>query len=218
MTVPQKYANNYVSIKFMLSSYRALSDARTGIDHLEKLMKDSSFLFSEWRVIWLGVCTTLRSAIDLFKIDQKICISREIGSQIKCEWEDIKKNSERHPIYWNFLHRERNNIIHEYKWSAYEAWMKPDGSVQSPPSILGRLLVSDGASAVLLMKHGDYAGRDSLDLLKEAADWVEARIFAAVVRAGFDPEEKRGLWDFREMPKSPVGESSVFGRFLEMRG
>ncbi len=201
MTIPSRYANNFAPIKYMLSSYRALSDGRAGIQHLEELLRESQFLFSEWKIVWTGACATLRTSIDLFKIDAKSCLSVDIRREIRSEWDSIKKEAEDHQIYWRFLKEERDNIIHEYKWSAYEAWMKPDGVIRASESILGSLLISDGASRVLLMRNGIYAGRNSLDLLIEASDWVEARIFAAIRRAGFEPEEQRSIYDFRAPPK-----------------
>lgn len=213
MTVPRRYANNYVAIKYMLSSFRALTDGRAGITHLEKMLTEESFLFSEWRIIWTGVCTTLRTSIDLFKLDARSCLNVELRNEIRDEWRLIKFNYDEHIIYWEFIKKERDNIVHEYRWSAYEAWLEPDGTVQAPPTILGRLLAPSDAKRVLLMRQGNYAGEDSLTLLSQAADWVEARIYAAIRRAGFDPNEKRGLWDFREMPNVEIEPVSLLGRF-----
>ncbi|MER9493977.1 hypothetical protein NKI86_19360 [Mesorhizobium sp. M0320] len=98
-----------------------------------------------------------------------------------------------------FLRQERDNVIHEYQWRAYEQWIKPDGTFRvTQLSLLG--LADDDAKPVLLMKGGPFEGRNSLDLLKEGADWVEARIFGAIRRAGFDPEEWRGLVHFQPRP------------------
>lgn len=217
MAVPKSYANNYVPIKYMLSSYRALSDGRSGIAHLESLLANPRYLLSEWKVVWIGACATLRSSIDLFQVDAKSCLSPLIRSEIKAEWKCIKDDKEDHKIYWDFLKRERDNVIHEYNWSAYEAWMEPDGAIQSTPTILGRLLAPSDAKPVLLMRHGIYEGHDSLLLLREAADWAEARIFSAIQRAGFDPEEKRGAWDFRKLPDSNLEVASILGRYVSGR-
>src|SRR5579863_665257 len=51
------------------------------------------------------------------------------------------------------------------------------------------------------MRGGHYDGRNSLDLLRESADWVEDRIISAIMRAGFDPEERRSLGSFIPAPK-----------------
>lgn len=200
MTVSSKYAYHYVPVKYFLSSYRALSDGRGGISELEQRLDKSNLFLSEWKVIWIGTCTILRSAIDLFKIDAKSCLAPRIREEISAEWKAIKEQKEEHAIFWDFLKQERDNVIHEYQWRSYEAWIKPDGTFRAPRLSL-LMIDDDGARPILLMNNGPYQGRNSLELLIEAADWVEARIFGAIRRAGFDPEEKRGLVHFDLPPK-----------------
>lgn len=218
MVVPRTYANNFVAIKYMLSSYRALADARAGISHLEAMLNESTYLYSEWKIVWIGVCTTLRTSIDLFQVDARSCLSEALRTEFKAEWDHVKSHAEDHAIYWDFLKKERDAIVHEYAWTAYEAWLEPDGTVQAPPTILGRLLVESEARPVLLMRSGSYAGQNSLSLLSEAADWAEERIYSAVRRAGFDPEEKRGLYDFREMPKAEVAPIGILAKYATSNG
>ncbi|MEM1133141.1 MAG: hypothetical protein AAGH53_09400 [Pseudomonadota bacterium] len=212
MTISSRYANNFVPIKYMLSSYRALSDGRAGTMHLESILEDNKLVLSRWKVVWSGTCATLRTAVELFRVDSRSCLNEAIRHELCSEWDQIKKNDQDHKIYWHFLRAERNNIMHEYKWTAYEVWMKPDGTVQSPPSILALALGHDNATISLPMRSGPFEGQDSLELLKEAADWVEARIFAAITRAGYDPDEKRGVFDFREMPSTPISEAGILAQ------
>jgi hypothetical protein len=215
MAVPKQYANNFVAIKYMLSSYRALADGRAGIRHLEEMLSQANFLFSEWKIVWIGVCATLRSSIDLFQVDARSCLPQDIRSELRSEWNSIKADADAHPIYWEFLKKERDNIIHEYSWTAYEAWLEPDGTIQAPPTILGRLLAPSDAKPALLMRHGRYSGQNSLLLLSEAADWAEARIFNALERAGFSPDEKRSMSDFRKMPDVEVAAASLLAKFAQ---
>ncbi|MFC4624270.1 hypothetical protein ACFO1V_03355 [Daeguia caeni] len=200
MTVPKEYANIFMPVKYFLSSYRALSDGRSGIRNLEERLTSATSYLSEWKVMWIGTCALLRSAIDLFQVDQKSCLAACLRQEIKAEWKTIKDQKEQHAIFWEFLRQERDNVIHEYQWRAYEAWMKPDGTFRAQPFTLLDML-SDDARPLLLMRDGPFKGRNSLDLLKEGADWVEARIFSAIRRAGFDPDEERGLVHFQPRPK-----------------
>ncbi|BCG83091.1 hypothetical protein MesoLj113b_66330 [Mesorhizobium sp. 113-3-3] len=210
MTVPSHYTNHYIPVKFFLSSYRALSDGRSGIHHLGDQITQATFLLSEWKVIWIGTCALLRTAIDLFQVDAKSCLSPELRHEIAVEWKAIKDNKDDHSIFWEFLRQERDNIIHEYQWRAYETWIKPDGTFRDGGlSLLA--LAGDDAKLVLLMRGGPFVGRNSLDLLQEGADWVEARIFAAIRRAGFDPEESRGLVNFQSPPTFNGGGSILGG-------
>jgi hypothetical protein len=200
MTVPDEYANTYMPVKYFLSSYRALSDGRSGIRHLDEKLAASKFFLSEWKISWIGTCAVLRTAIDLFRVDAKSCLVPRIKGEIAAEWKAIADQREQHAIFWEFLRQERDNVIHQYQWRAYETWMKPDGSFRAARLSL-LMLDEDGARPVLLMRDGPFKGRNSLDLLKEAADWVEARIFSAIRRAGLDPDEERGLVHFQPRPK-----------------
>lgn len=204
MTVSSKYANNYVPVKYFLSSYRALSDGRSGIRHLEERLDVATFFLSEWKVIWIGTCAILRTAIDLFRVDAKSCLAPRIREEIAAEWKAIKDQKDEHAIFWEFLRQERDNVIHEYQWRAYEAWMKPDGTFRAAQLSL-LTLDDDGARPLLLIKGGPFEGRNSLELLKEGAIWVEERIFSAIRRAGFDPEEDRGLVNFQPRPDLKEG-------------
>ena len=199
MTVPIKYSNHYFPVKYFLTSYRALSDGKTGVRHLKEHVQSSTFLLSEWKVFWIGACALLRTSIDLFNVDAKSCINQKIREEIGAEWSSIKQNKEHHPIFWDFLRKERDNIIHKYEWAAYEVWMDQDGTTRSARMSLLDVKPKD-ASSVLVMRGGPYKDRDSLDLLKESAEWVEARIYGAIRRAGFDPDEKRNLVNFQKPP------------------
>lgn len=199
MTVPDKYRHNSAPVKYFLSSYRALSDGRNGIVLLEKQIETAKFALYEWKVTWIGTCTIIRSSIDLFQIDAKSCLHPRICEEIIKEWHDIRKNRDKNRIFWDFLRQERNSILHEYEWRAYEAWMKPDGTLR--PARLSLLMIDDdGARPALLMRDGPFKGRNSLELLKESADWAESRIFSAIKRAGFDPNESRNFVDFMPLP------------------
>lgn len=197
MTVPNQYAHRFIPVKYFLTSYRALSDGKTGIEHLEEHLQSRAFLLSDWKVIWVGTCTLLRTSIELFKVDAKSCINSKIREEIISEWKSIKEEKDHHTIFWEFLRKERNNIIHEYEWAAYEAWLDKDGTTR--PASLSILDVKPKeTSSVLIMRGGAYKNRNSLELLKESADWVEARIFGAIRRAGFDPNEYRNLVSFQK--------------------
>lgn len=213
MAVPAKYGNIYIPVKYFLSSYRALSDGRAGISHLDEHLKASEFLLSEWKVIWVGACAVLRTAITLFQVDQKSCINAEIRKCLALEWKYINKEREKNSIYWNFILKERDRIIHQYEWTAYEAWMNKDGIVK-PAGRISLLSIKPGdVDNVLIMKSGPHKNRNCLDLLKESADWVEERIYNAIRHAGFEPEERRNVISFEKQPiQAPV--DTILGKHI----
>jgi len=207
MAVPKNYYNTFISVKYFLNSYRALSDGRTAIKMLDKQLSEPSLLISEWKINWIGACTLLRTAIDLFRKDQASCLNSSIRQEIGSEWHAIKTNRSDHPIFWEFLRKERDNIIHHYEWAAYEVWMAED-KAQRAANISLLDLRKDDERSVLLMRHGKYKGRDSVELLKESAEWVENRIFAAIGRAGFSPDERRNLVTFQ---KQEIASAALLG-------
>lgn len=212
MTTPLEFQNIAVPVKFFLVSHRALTDGKLGIYYLENHLKSASFLLSDWKVIWIGVCSILRVAVDLFQVDSRSCINEKIRREIGREWKLISANRQDHPIFWEFLRKERNNILHQYEWSAYEAWMKADGTLDiSNRGILS--LKSDDATPVLLMRGGHYDGQNSMDLLRESAEWLEQRIFGAIRRAGFDPEESRKIGTFELAPSTMAPATLLAGGF-----
>ena len=197
----------YMPVKNFLISYRALSDGRVGIRQLEELIKSKRLPWPKWEIPWVGTCTLLRTSIDLFQVDQNRCRNDKIGQAIRVEWELVDKNREDHKIFWDFLREERNNIIHYYEWAASHVWLNEDGTKRPAPGLLESL--PEGVRSFLVMSRGPYEGHNSMDLLKESADWVEARIFSAIGRAGFDPDEDRNLLNFQKRP--PV-EKSLLSR------
>ncbi|MDX1486051.1 MAG: hypothetical protein R3229_16390 [Alphaproteobacteria bacterium] len=204
MTAPEKYGHIYSPVKFFLTSYRALSDGKIGVRHLDEFLKSERFGLSDWKVIWIGTCALLRTSIELLQADTKSCISDRLREEIGAEWRLIKKNKEEHQIFWQFLRRERNNILHEYEWAAYEMWMDQEGATR--PAEMGLLSIRpEDVDPVLIMRGGPYRDQNSLDLLKESAAWAEDRIFSAIRRAGFDPDEERNLHTFEERPPDPPG-------------
>ena len=211
MTTLSKYKNQYYPVKYFLSSYRALSDGEAGIGYLEDCINKNSLIISEWKVLWIGSCTILRTAIDLFKQDKKICISSDLRKSIANEWENISSCKDQHAVFWKFLRHERNNILHEYKWNTYETWMSDKGeTVDKEISLLS--IPPENHKSVLIMKNGHYEGQDALDLIKQSSEWVRERIYSAIANAGLDPEEKRNAWNFSPKPKN--GETETLPTLL----
>lgn len=213
MTVPSKYANTYIEVKYFLSSYRALCDGRRGIEMLKNFIQSrNNFFLSDWKIIWIGTCSILRTAISLFEIDKKSCLDPRLRHEIAVEWDVISAEKEKHSIFWEFLRKERNNILKQYKWTAYKAWIKEDSTIHQEDISLLTLFQNDNMKPIILIESGPYKGRNSLELLKESADWVEARIFDIIRRAGFDPDEKRNIVNFSPRPELPAGQMGLLSR------
>ncbi|WP_299956900.1 hypothetical protein [uncultured Roseobacter sp.] len=201
MPVHPRYANLFLPTKWFLSSYRAWNDGNSAIRLLEKDAASTSSAITDWKIHWIGACSLLRGAIDLFRADSRVCVSADLRSAVKVEWKEIKEEEDKHRIYWEFIREERNNILHEYKWTAYEEWLDEAGRSQQP-GLMARVLFEDKYVRSLKMKSGPYKGRDSVELMQEASAWVEERILSAIARANLDPEEDRNLVTFEKRKSS----------------
>ncbi len=211
MTFPAEIRNPFFAVMYTLRSYGALSDGKAGVRHLEEYLQSSEFLWSDWKVIWIGSCALLRTSITLFQVDARSCINKRIREEISSEWDSIKNNRDDHAIFWEFLRKERNIILKQYEWPAYEMWMDEDGTIR-PPARMALLSVKPkDAKSVLIMRSGPFKDRNSLDLLQESAEWVEERIFGSIRRAGFDPDEYRNLVTFEKPPPAPPGGATLLG-------
>ncbi|MDP8995575.1 MAG: hypothetical protein M3O03_01030 [Pseudomonadota bacterium] len=103
MTLPLQFHNRYVSVKYFLNSYRALSDGEASIRLLEDKLKSDRLFFSDWKILWIGTCAILRTSIGLFKIDARSCINAELRKSINQEWMHIKDHETDHSIFWKFF-------------------------------------------------------------------------------------------------------------------
>lgn len=203
MTLPDDFLDHSLPVKYFLNSYRALSDGRSGVKHLDAIVAEDKFFLSEWKVAWIGTCAILRTAIELFKVDAKSCINMRLRDAVKQEWAAINSQKTEHPLFWQFLREERNNIMHQYEWRAYAAWLNSEGKIVPRLSLIS--MSSSDRIPVIVMSSGFYEGRNSVEVMHEAADWVEDRIFSAIRGAGYDPDEERKVRDFTARERTLAG-------------
>jgi hypothetical protein len=211
MVLPNKYSHFYLPVRSFLASERAYRDGNRAVDLLRRELESESLFLSDWRVHWVAATTLLRAAIDLFQIDQKMC-HPQLALGVRKEWQDISDRRVEHAIFWEFLRKERNNIVHEYKWSAYERFLDRAGDVVLNPSIL-TLGIGD-YDRELLIHEGKYTGANAFSVLESCRDWVDARLNSAIERAGLDPEEKRNVVSFLPRPPSAP---SLMGTLLDQK-
>lgn len=91
--------------------------------------------------------------------------------------------------------------------------MDEDGIIRPPARMTLLTVRPKEAKSVLIMRSGHFKDRNSLELLQESAEWVEERIFGAIRRAGFDPDERRNLATFEKPPPPSPGGATPLGLF-----
>lgn len=183
--LPQQYSRISLPIKYYLSSYRACSDCQYAIQKL----KNKPINISDWKIEWAGICSILKASIHLMrKKDAKSCMPALLKKELISVWERLGANKEQYPLFWNFIDKERNNILKEYEFSAYQVLLSSDGTIKTNYSLLS--ILSEEEKMTLQIHRGYYAGRFALDVAEEAANWVEETLLNAIKSAGYDPELK----------------------------
>jgi hypothetical protein len=168
-------------VKFYLGSWRAVSDVRYGI----KSMSEAELTHGGWRHQWAGLCALLKTSVHLMRIDAARCFAEDIRRELLESYHRLRRDKASYPLFWGFVDRERNNILKEYEFSAYQGVIKEDGTIAASVSLMSLL----NGPQDLFIRGGDYDGRRAMDVAEEAADWIEGYIFEAVHTAGYDPEE-----------------------------
>lgn len=140
-----------------LKAREVLQDCREAIDEL-----DSNIQGSVWRRRWITAVVLLRTVgYVLDKIDSGISV--EYKQAINNEWSQLNKSKEKHPIFFDFIEEERNNILKEYKTSAGQGVTVYVG--------FGDTLST--SKNHYLMYGGKFEGREQREILIKAVKWWE---------------------------------------------
>lgn len=191
MALPDGTESFSIEVKWYLGSYRAYSDAWYAIADLA----EREVSYGGWKIQWAGICATLKSSIHLMKIDAKRCFSPDLRDALTAQYNRLRVEKDNFPIFWNFIDRERHNILKEYEFSAYERWLNEDGNVISAPSLISMVT----AKRELRIRGGTNDGRPAIDVVREAAEWLEGYICETIRLGGFQPDEplewRNFLWE-----------------------
>jgi hypothetical protein len=209
MGLPSSYKQLPLEVKYNLASYLACTDCKYGIDRLKR----GNPTYSAWKIEWAGICALLKTSVHLMREkDARSCLPEHLKSELRRAWNELRKHKERYPLFWEFIDRERNNIIKEYEFSAYEVIIKPDGTTRKPLGLLS--FMEEGEKETLIIKSGYYKDRLALEVLSEAAEWVENYIFDVIRRAGYDPNEKRYAGSLLSIPQHSAARTTLLGDLL----
>ncbi|HEV2263754.1 MAG TPA: hypothetical protein VGR79_04395 [Stellaceae bacterium] len=158
---------------------------------------------SAWKVKWAGICSLLKASIHLMRAkDAKSCMPETLRRELIGVWNRLGSERSKYKIFWEFIDKERNNILKEYDFSAYAAVLAADGSVNDATPTLLRIL-SEGEKEALVIRGGAYDGRLALDVASEAVQWIEETLLSAIKAAGYDPEQNVMSEDFVPPPTPP---------------
>ncbi len=147
---------------------KVLNDCRGALKDFKDGIQGES-----WRRHWI-LCVVLLRAVGnvLEKIDSKQ--NKTLKDIIKEEYKNIKLNEQDHEIYWEFICKERNNILKEYKVNAGQGV-----TIHTNPLHFnlktGEIKNEDSPSVTYhyTITSGPLEGRDQRKVVEEAIIWWE---------------------------------------------
>jgi len=124
---------------------------------------------SQWRIRWVAAVALLRTVghvLEYVDASQDSVLKKIIEDA----WNILKSTKPQPEIFWEFIVKERNNILKEYQFGA------GIGTNINMPIID---LDSDESPQVkithnYLITKGPYRGKDQREVLKEAIEWWES--------------------------------------------
>lgn len=120
-----------------------------------------------WRTRWTALVALLRSVGHVLqKIDAKQ--TPELKPVIDQAWAELKRTKPEPRVFWEFIEKERNNVL-----KAYQVGARLNITVRPGPASLSFSGRVDAAQSGLttyetFMRSGFYGGRDALAVCREA--------------------------------------------------
>ena len=129
-----------------------------------------------WRRRWVAVMALLRAVGDtLNKVDGRT--DGTLHQLLKRERKRLEASKPEPQIYWNFICKERNLVLHEYKMRAHlEA--SGDGVSELRLTLSGNVITAKPNKYeqvhIHLLSDGPFAGRREVDVVAEAIQWWQS--------------------------------------------
>ena len=138
---------------------------------------------TNWRRHWIALLVLLRAVGHVLdKVDgaRSPALRREIAAW----WKQVNDDKAVHPLFWEFIERERNSFIKQYETAARQIVAIRVGAVNydaktdlqwSDPPNPSRFLQQ--------MASGHFKGRDQREVAGEAIRWWEQQLATIDLRA-----------------------------------
>lgn len=154
---------------------QVLEDCRLALDMLEE-EKD----LSRWKVLWAGAVALVRAVGHVLdKVDGANPLIKKISSEAFRKW---NSNDIEHLIFREFIEKERNNILKEYKFNHHpldEVDLVLTSTLIDPETgdkkLVGDIFpIADNIYRPLLS--GFREGDDARDVLSDAINWWDTQL------------------------------------------
>jgi hypothetical protein len=152
-----------------LHAWRPWHECLSAFKYLSCLESPGEFQY--WRIYWAGTITLLKTTRDVLdRVDRK---SSKSHSKIIHDFlKDIASKKKLHPIYWDFICDERDNLVHEFSMSAKECPVT-NYTMADRDKTYQQLVAKYGERKMIVW--GDDA-EDGLQRLETALNWWEMHL------------------------------------------
>lgn len=152
-----------------------LADCEIALEMLE-----SEEDMPRWRVKWAGAVALLRAVGHVLRnVDRK---EPALCSRIDNQYERWKSNREVNAIFWNFIEKERNNILKQYRFNLHPleevevAVMMTVRDVETGDTKEVAEVFPLGDNIYRPIIDGFREGDDARDVYREALDWWDTQL------------------------------------------
>lgn len=153
-----------------LRAKTVLADCEIAYTLLMREEKDSP----TWKVHWVACLALLRTVGSVLeKVDKKA--DEKHKQVITNKWNEWNSEKAAHPIFWNFIKAERDNLVKEYRFG-----------VEPEPNYLvtedGDRIVTDQGDAIATeddyfrLSHVEFENREGRNVIREAINWWQKQL------------------------------------------
>ena len=154
------------------ASREVLDDCRVVLEMLDD-EKDEQ----RWRVLWAGAMALIRTVGHvLLKVDGE---DPKIRPHVDAAWDRWKTDRVTNAIFWDFIEKERNNILKEYEFSVLDSSVAGLAPVEIDRHTGHAVAVEFGYLDENLFRPIERRfgkGEDSRDVYVEALRWWDAEL------------------------------------------
>ena len=152
---------------------RVLGDCESALNMLED-EKDER----RWRVLWAGAIALLRTVGHVLRNADGTEAS--VGSEADAAWARWKRDRRSNAIFWEFIEKERNNILKVYRFSVLDSadagLVVPRGNQDPVHAASHETRVVVGENLFRPSIEGFGAGEDARDIYGDALQWRDTEL------------------------------------------
>ena len=151
---------------------RVLEDCKAALDMLEDEEDEQ-----RWRVLWAGATALVRAVGHVLRnVDGADPIVRQLVDEAWKRWDaDRKANG----VFWEFIQKERNNILKEYRFNVHDSSDVGLVAVESDEAgkevAIEPLFMLD-ENLFRPIEEGYQVGEDARDAYADALKWWDAEL------------------------------------------